>query len=114
MRTRTVISVVFAVLMTTSWAQDKKRIEHVDLQTSAVCDMCKETIESELIYEKGIKEVNLDLTTMKVHVAYLPSKTDTIKIKKFISELGYDAGDVPATKEGYDALHECCKKDSHK
>ena len=75
--------------------------------------MCKETIESELIYVKGVKKVELDLNTMKVHVDYVPSKTDSMKIKNFIAELGYDADDVPATKEGYDNLHECCKKDSH-
>lgn len=113
MRTRTIITIAFALILSTSWAQGKKKTESIDIQTSAVCDMCKETIEGELIYEKGIKNVELDLETMKVHVEYLPAKTDTITIKKFIAELGYDAGDVPATKEGYDDLHECCKKDSH-
>ena len=113
MRTKTLITIAFALMMTTLWAQGKKKLESIDIQTSAVCDMCKETIESELIYMKGIKEVDLDLETMKVHVEYLPSKTDTMAIKKFITELGYDAGDVPATKEGYDGLHECCKKDAH-
>ena len=111
---RTLITIAFALLTTVSWGQDKKKkVETVVIQTSAVCDMCKETIESELIYLKGVKKVNLDLSNMKVQVDYQPTKTDTTAIKNFIAGLGYDAGDVPATEEGYENLHECCKKDAH-
>lgn len=113
MRNKTLITIVFALLLTTSWAQDKKKIRHIEIQTSAVCDMCKETIESELIYLKGVKKVDLDLNTMKVSVDYLTTKTDTTAIKHFIAGLGYDAGDIPATEEAYEKLHECCKKDAH-
>lgn len=112
---KAILIILGATLLSTGVFAQKKAPKEADIviQTSAVCDMCKETMESELIYEKGIKKVVLDLSDMKLHVTYDPRKTDSLSIKNAIAALGYDADEVPATEEGYRDLHPCCKKDAH-
>jgi copper chaperone CopZ len=91
----------------------QKGVETVKIQTSAVCDMCKETIEKQLAFTKGVTAAELDLKTAIVTVSYKTNKTTVDDIRKAINEVGYDADDSKATKEAYDKLHECCKKDAH-
>jgi copper chaperone CopZ len=68
----------------------------VKIQTSAVCEMCKETIEHDLLFEKGVKKVSLDLDTKVVTVVYNSKKTDEEKIRIAITKIGYDADTLPA------------------
>ena len=49
-----------------------------------------------------------------ITVNYNPKKTDPDKIKKAITQAGYDADDLPADLKAYDKLDACCKKDGHK
>ena len=81
----------------------------VNMKTSAVCSMCKETIESSLIFEKGIVQVNLDVETAILFVKYKTSKTNPDVIRKKVSLVGYSADEVPADPAAYEALHFCCK-----
>ena len=69
-------------------AQDPKTAR-VDVHTNAVCDMCVKTIETELVYEKGVKSVKVDLATNTIHVGVDPRKTDAQKVRTAISKLGY-------------------------
>src|SRR3954468_587121 len=82
----------------------------IKIKTSAICDMCKETIEKNLAFEKGVKKSVLDVDTKIVTVTYNPSKTNPDKIRKAISKIGYDADDIPADPKGYKKLDDCCKK----
>lgn len=84
----------------------------VKIKTSAVCDMCKETIEHDLLFEKGVKKVTLDLDTKVVTVVYNPKKTNEEKIRIAITKIGYDADDIPADSTSYSKLPNCCKKDA--
>jgi mercuric ion binding protein len=84
----------------------------VQIKTSAVCKMCKATIEKYLAYEKGVKVSDLDVPSKVVTVVYNPKKTDISKIKKAINKSGYDADELPADAKAYDALEACCKKDA--
>lgn len=90
-------------------AQDKKKVEEVQIKTSAVCEMCEKTIEDALLYTKGVKSASLDVPSAVVTVTYRADKTDLEKIKLAINEVGYTADGQKPTKEAFDALHECCK-----
>jgi len=90
----------------------KKNYEEVQIKTSAVCGMCEERIETNIVYEKGVKKVELDDVTKIVTIGFDPKKTDPDSLRKAISELGYDADDIPANKEAYDKLPACCQKGS--
>jgi periplasmic mercuric ion binding protein len=92
-------------------AQEKKKnFEEVNIQTSAICGMCEERIETNIAFEKGVKKVELDDKTKVVTVGFDPRKTDADKLRTAISKLGYDADDVIADKEAHDKLPACCQK----
>jgi mercuric ion binding protein len=84
--------------------------EVLKIKTSAVCEMCKAKIEKNLALTKGVKSANLNLEDKVVTVEYNSDKTNASEIRKAITEVGYDADDVPAEKAGYDKLSNCCKK----
>ena len=91
-------------------AQDKKT-ETVKIKTSAVCDMCKATIEKGMAYEKGVKSVNLDVPSQMLTVAYRTDKTNVDILREAVTKLGYDADTTPADAKAYNRLNDCCKKD---
>ena len=116
MKTRNVIlsSIVLFALMLVSaaaFSQDKKEAT-IKIKTSAVCDMCKDRIEQGMAYEKGVKNIVLDVDTKIVTITYNPSKTTPDDLRKAISKLGYDADNVLADKTAYNKLPACCKKDA--
>ncbi len=94
------------------FAQGGKKGEEVKIKTSAVCGMCKATIEKGMAYEKGVEKATLDVDSKILTVTYNPQKTSVDKLKKAVNELGYDADDAPATPRAYDRLDACCKKDA--
>lgn len=108
-------NILFAIIATLSFsvAHAQKSIETVEIQTSAVCDMCKETIEKQLAFTKGVTSAELDVKTAIVTVSYKTNKTTIDDIRASINEVGYDADERKAGKEAFDNLHECCKKDAH-
>ena len=112
------IKIILIFAMVPAWsgnirAQDAEPKEkEIKIQTSAVCGMCKERIETNMAFEKGVKSVVLDEETKEVTIVYKTAKTDPDKLRKAISKLGYDADDVAADKEAYEKLPACCKKDA--
>ncbi len=90
----------------------KNGIQTIQIKTSAVCDMCKETLEKAMAYEKGVKESNLDVDTKILTVVYDPKKTSPAKIKLAVTKTGYDADEMPADDKAYENLDGCCKKDA--
>ncbi len=91
-------------------AQNKKT-ETISIRTSAVCDMCVVTIEGELIYEKGVKKVQLDLASNMINVDYDPRKTSPEAIRLAVTKLGYHADDLPGDPKAFAALPDCCQKE---
>lgn len=91
------------------WAQAGKS-DTISIKTSVVCGMCKERVEQNLAFEKGIRDVNVNLETKMVLVRFDPRKTNPAEIRKKISKLGYDADEVEADSVAYEKLPACCKK----
>ena len=95
------------------FAQKKaKKTETVEIKSSVVCDMCEERVLKELAFEKGVKDVKVNLETKVITVTYRTNKTDKETIKKAITKIGYDADDLLADDEAYEKLPACCKKDA--
>ena len=100
-------------ILTFATANAQNKIETVKIQTSAVCDMCKETIEKQLAFTKGVTAADLNVETAIVTVSYKSSKTNLDAIRKSINEVGYDADESKAPSDAYEKLHHCCRKDAH-
>ncbi|MFT3884835.1 MAG: heavy-metal-associated domain-containing protein [Flavobacteriales bacterium] len=92
-------------------AQDGHGHTSIDIHTNAVCDMCKKTIEGELIYEKGVKAVNLDLDANTIHVEYDAKRTDPDKLRTAVTKLGYMADDQLPDMKARKELPACCQKE---
>lgn len=102
------IMMAFLGLQINLYAQDKKIITDT-IQTTAECGECKERVEGKLNYTKGIKFAELDVESKKLIVKFDQRKISEAEIKAIVSSLGYDADEVKANKEAYDALPNCCK-----
>ena len=89
----------------------QKETKTIEIKTSAVCGMCKERLERNLVFEKGIKQVNVNLESKTIAVTYRTDKTNPDNIRKAISKMGYWADEVPADEEGHKKLPECCKSE---
>lgn len=88
----------------------KTKVQTLDILTSAQCDMCKKTIETKLSGTPGIRFASLSMVTKKATVRYLPEKITPDKIRRVITDLGYDADAAKGNQEAYKALPACCKK----
>lgn len=53
------------------------------------CDNCKKKIESNIAFEKGVKDLKVDLASKTVTVTYRTDKTDSEKLLNAIKKLGY-------------------------
>lgn len=91
--------------------QGDKKLAHLDIHTSTVCDMCEKTIEENLIYEKGVKKVSVDLAKSEIHVEYDPKKNTPEALRKAVSKLGYMADDIPGDEVAFKKLPLCCQKE---
>jgi cation transport ATPase len=96
----------------TTFAQVVKNTEEITIKTSAVCGMCKERIEHDMSYAKGVKSVFLNLETKELTVGYNPKKTTPEGLRKAVSKIGYEADNVAADPKAYAKLPACCRKDA--
>ena len=85
----------------------------VTIQTNAQCGECKDRIEKELNFMKGVIFAELDLETKKVKVKYSSKRTSPEEIKKRIASIGYSADDIPADATAQSELPKCCQPGGH-
>ena len=82
----------------------------VKIKTSANCEMCKARLEKNVAFVKGVKDVNLDLADKVMTVSYNPKKVSVDKIKKAITDTGYDADELQKNETSHSKLPSCCQK----
>ena len=91
----------------------KAQTEKVEIKTSAICGMCKNTIERDLAFEKGVKSADLDLETKVLTVEYNSKKTTPDKIRTRVTKVGYNADDKKRDPKAYSKLPACCQEGGH-
>ena len=89
------------------------KVESTTFLTSAICGSCKDKIESELNYTKGIVFAELDMETKEVTVKYKTKHISEEGVKKVVTGLGYDAGDMKRNEEAFNKLPKCCQSAGH-
>jgi len=103
--------IIFALLVIGVAA--KAQTEKVEIKTSAICDMCKDAIERDLAFEKGVKSSDLDLETKVITVEYNAKKTNPEKIRTRITKVGYNADEKKRDPKAYSKLPACCQDGGH-
>lgn len=107
------VATFFAVLLvalTATVAQAKD--DSATIKTTIQCSMCEKRILKHIPFEKGVKDVKVDVDKQTVWVEYDAAKTDLNKIKEAIAKLGYNADDIKRDEKAYQKLPACCKEDS--
>lgn len=110
---KNIISVICLGLMVSfaTHAQDLAKNEAVvNIQTSAICKMCKNRIEKDLSLTKGVKKADLNLDNKVLTLTYNTKQTDPNKLRNAVSSIGYDADEVASDPKAHDRLPDCCQK----
>jgi copper chaperone CopZ len=105
-------SIIIIVLMSVSFMLKAQR-EQVEIKTSAICGMCKNTIEKDLAFEKGVKSSTLDLETKILTVEYNAKRTSPEKIRTRVTKIGYHADSLKRDVKAYEKLPLCCQDGAH-
>jgi len=69
----------------------KKQAAEVTFKVNMTCENCKKRIEKHIAWEKGVKDLTVNLDEKLVTVKYDGKKTDEASLKKAIEGLGYVA-----------------------
>jgi len=76
-----------------------KRIETMTCWASMDCDGCVANIKKNIAFEKGVKDLQVDLKTKLVTVKYRKDKTSPEKLEKAIKELGFKTEIIKKVKK---------------
>lgn len=100
------LATALACISTLGLAQSKVTEDTITVE--GVCDMCKKRIE-EAAYGKGVKFATWDKQTKKLVIAYRSDKTNLQAIEERIATAGHNTQNVPARRDDYDSLPDCCR-----
>lgn len=108
---RSLLALSCALVTLAAAAQKNNTHQMIDIRTNAVCDMCEKTIETEMLYEKGVKAVDVDLQTNIIHITADTKKTSVEKLRTAVAKLGYSADNALPDMAAREKLPDCCKKE---
>ena len=83
-------------------------LQEINLPT-AQCGMCMARIDKALNGVDGILKYKVELDDLRVKVKYDTERITLQQIEQLISNVGYQANDLPANPEAYNKLDMCCK-----
>ena len=89
----TMLITLFIITMANlnSFAQEVKKYDECKIKVEANCNSCKAKIEKNMAFEKGIKNVNVNLDTKVATLKYKTEKTSPEKLLAAVQKLGYKA-----------------------
>src|ERR1041385_2255072 len=88
----------------TGFSQTKPVLTAVIKTPNALCQLCKDRIETYLKRYDGVLEINVNYRRGETKVKYVTDRINIEEIKTAIANDGYDADDVPANEESYNRL----------
>ena len=80
-------------------AEAKPEKKTVTFSVNIHCENCKQKIERNLAYEKGVLDLDVSLEKHTVTVTYNAAKTDVQKITDALKKLGYEVKLQPKKQE---------------
>jgi len=89
----------------------KPKLDTLRVKSSVVCQTCRRTIIKGLSTQKGIRQVEVDIPSQSITIAYRPDRTTPHTIRQAIQRLGYDADTLPRDPAAYERLPACCKSE---
>ena len=105
-----VASLLVFGLVTAAQSQTKGLLTAKIKTPNALCEACKNRIETYLKRYDGILSIVVKYRKGETQVKYLTDRINIEEIKTAIANAGYDADDVPAAEDAYSRLPRSCKK----
>ncbi|RKN83390.1 heavy-metal-associated domain-containing protein [Ulvibacterium marinum] len=102
-----IISSVLMLMSAITLAQEKNK--KLTMEVDGKCDMCKMRIEKAALGVKGVKYALWDIPSHQLSLIIDERKTDPMKIKTAMVQVGHDTKELKATEEAYNSVHPCCK-----
>lgn len=84
---------MFVVSFTLNASPKTDNKKTVTFNVSMHCQSCVNRIEKEVSFEKGVKDLQVNLSDKTVKVTFDSIKTNTNTIKKSIEDLGYNVNE---------------------
>lgn len=105
MKTIKILSALTILLVSSVFvlnSQNQKKITEIKtaeitFNVSIHCKSCQERIEKNIPFEKGVKDITVDLDDKTVRVIYNPQKTTEEKLAKAFEDLGYTCEKINKT-----------------
>lgn len=92
------LGIFFLGFSTMTYAQSgtpKKANEaEVTFSTNLDCPNCQKKVEAKLPFEKGVKDMKVNLEKKEIWVLYQTDKTDKEKLIAAINKIGYEAKEI--------------------
>ena len=101
--------VVFAISFANEAKAQKKDLKKVYFKSSMDCDHCEKTLTEYLKFEKGVKDLKVDLATNTILIEYKEGKNTDEAFAKAIKKKGYEANKI--TEKEYSELMKTSSKE---
>lgn len=85
----TALTLIMGLTLLSTSAAAEGKTATVVFATNLHCDNCKKKIEGNIAYEKGVKDLKVDVTNKTVSVTYRTDKTSSEALRQAIAKLGY-------------------------
>lgn len=105
-----IIAITIVCFSASAFSQTKPVLTVVIKTPNALCQLCKDRIETYLKRYDGILDVNVNYRKAETKVKYITDRINIEEIKTAIANDGYDADDVTANPDSYNRLPKSCKK----
>lgn len=69
----------------------KPIIKKVVYCTDLDCENCAKKIRENISFEKGVRDLSVDVPAKTVEISFDSNKTDTVQLRKAINKIGYEA-----------------------
>ena len=82
---------ILSVALVISASKPKANRRTVVYRSTVECKNCRNKVMDNIAFEKGVKDVSVDLAEQTVKIVFDDTKTDTLALAKAIRKLGYGA-----------------------
>ena len=95
---KAIIFLSLAIAAATSYAKDIKEIVFTTVPEME-CTSCENKIKGNLRFEKGIKDIETDITTQEIKITYDADNTSPEAFVKALAKIGYEAKEKECSDE---------------
>lgn len=91
---RVILVLVLALSTAMSVSAQKKGEKTVVFKANLHCESCKAKVEKNIPFEKGVKNLKVDMKTQTITVVFREDKNDVEKLRKAIEKLNVEVKGV--------------------